>query len=156
MVEWRAGCIRPYMPAPDWSTPLGDGPRDTWASDSFTYRATDGELWSDPATYWIWVKQINDPPTFDFTQQVHVEQDSGAYSAQWATNIDPGRTRTTRRSFELSIESHEPGPLRGPSGDRRRWGPDLYAGTAPIGRGTLFARAKDDGGLEDWQVPHDI
>ena len=145
-----------YMPAPDWSTPRGDGPRDACGSNSFTYRATDGELWSEPATYWIWVAPINDAPTFDFIEEVQHSQDSGAYSGQWATNIEfQGRTRTTKTCrSELSIESSP--------------NPDLFAVPPSVdsngvltftpspnqsGAALILATAKDDGGLEDWQVP---
>ena len=147
-----------YMPAPDWSTPRGDGPRDTWASDSFTYRATDGESWSEPATYWIWVAPVNDAPSFDFAQEVHVATGLGAYSGQWATNIDPARTRTTRRSASRSSESSRsrirtcsPSLLRSTT---KASSPSLRDSTNRAAA-LLLARARDDGGLEDWDVPNE-
>jgi hypothetical protein len=79
-----------YLPEAEWSTGPGDQPGGTWSSDSFTYRVTDGENWSDPGAASIWVGPINDAPTFDFVQEIHVAQDAGPSSVQWATNIDPG------------------------------------------------------------------
>ena len=126
------------------------------ASDSFTYRATDGDLWSEPATYWIWVAPINDAPTFDFTEEVHVAQDSGPYSGQWATNVDPGPHEEDQSvSFEIvGVESIT--------------NPDLFAvppsidedgvlsftpGLHKSGYAVVLARAMDDGGLDDWYLP---
>ena len=40
-----------YMPDDDYSTRDGNLPGGAWVSDSFTYRVTDGQAWSDPATY---------------------------------------------------------------------------------------------------------
>ena len=146
-----------YMPDDDWTTPLGSGPRETWASDSFTYRATDGTNWSDPATYWIWVAPINDAPTFDFEQMVTVGQDSGPASVQWASNIDPGPNENdqsvTFEIVDIPVTTN----------------PDLFAVPPAIdsngvltftpaphqsGSVVVLARAKDDGGLEDWQLDH--
>ena len=59
-------------------------------SDSFTYRACDAFACSAPATMEYWVAPVNDPPTFTSGSDVTVGEDSGAYSAQWATNISPG------------------------------------------------------------------
>jgi hypothetical protein len=147
-----------YMPDADWSTPLGVGPPDSWASDSFTYRATDGTLWSDPANYWIWVAPINDPPTFDYVQQVNVGQDSGASAVQWATNIDPGPNEDDQSiSFEIVDIPVLTNPdlfAVPPSIDENgvlTFTPALHQSGAAV----VLARAKDDGGLEDWQVDPD-
>jgi hypothetical protein len=79
-----------YMPDDDYSTDPGDVPGGVWVSDSFAYRVTDGQGWSNPATYRLWVAPINDPPTFTPGPSVVEATIDAAYSGQWATDIDPG------------------------------------------------------------------
>ena len=62
---------------------------------------------SDPQTFTITVNAINDPPTFTGGDIVQVDEDSGAYSEIWATNISPGpaeepSTQSVVR-FDLSL-----------------------------------------------------
>jgi Bacterial Ig domain len=58
--------------------------------DSFTYKATDGKDGEDTATVTITVSPVNDPPSFTAGLDVTVNEDSGAYSAAWATGISAG------------------------------------------------------------------
>ena len=92
-----------YMPDDDYSTRAGNIPGGAWVSDFFTYRVTDGQAWSEPATYRIWVAPINDAPSFSpGVAVVDVDADSGAYSGQWATDIDPGPNEEFQTvSFEV-------------------------------------------------------
>ena len=52
--------------------------------------AFDGLSYSAPATMKFWIAPINDVPTFTPGANVIVAEDSGAYSAAWATNVSPG------------------------------------------------------------------
>jgi large repetitive protein len=58
--------------------------------DSFTYKATDGKGGEDTATVTITVIPVNDAPSFTAGLDVTVNEDSGAYSAAWATGISAG------------------------------------------------------------------
>ena len=53
-----------YRPLPDYSTKPGDVAGGTWDSDSFTYHASDGQAYSNVATWRYWVMPVNDPPTY--------------------------------------------------------------------------------------------
>jgi VCBS repeat-containing protein len=68
-----------YEPDADWH-----------GTDTFTYRAYDGAGYSDPATVTITVTPVNDAPGFTPGGDVTVDEDSGAYSALWATDISAG------------------------------------------------------------------
>jgi Bacterial Ig domain len=138
-----------YMPDADFSTPYGD-----WPSDSITYRAFDGLSYSAPATLRLWVSPINDPPTLTPGGTVTVAEDSGQYSAAWATNVSPGPNESDQTvQFELrpfAVEGNGPGPLFvdlpaiGSTGVLTfSVRPDCW-GTAHV----IF-RPKDDGGTND-------
>jgi hypothetical protein len=59
-------------------------------SDSFTYTVSDGNGGTDTANVSITVIPVNDPPSFTAGGNVTVNENSGAYSAAWATAISPG------------------------------------------------------------------
>ena len=139
-----------YDPDPNYSTAPG-----AWVSDSFTYRVSDGSAWSAPATMRYWVAPINDPPTFTPGGTVTVDEDSGSYSATWATDVDPGPNETDQTvHFELGPVTGDvngTGPLfiDLPAIDSNgvltfKIKPDVY------GVAHVTFRAKDDGGLEDY------
>ncbi len=148
-----------YRPDHDYSTEPGWLPGHTWSFDTLTYRAFDGQSYSQPATMKFWVAPINDPPTFTPGGTVTVAEGSGHYSGQWATNINPGPPNESDQtvSFELVGEtgtSSGPGPLLATLPAISSSGvlsftvtPDVY------GVAHVTIRAHDDGGLEDWDVP---
>jgi len=59
-------------------------------SDSFTYKAKDGNGGEDTAKVDITVSSVNDAPSFTAGDNVTVNEDSGAYDATWATAISAG------------------------------------------------------------------
>src|SRR5438045_1734329 len=59
-------------------------------SDSFTYVVTDIDGDSPLATVSITVTAVNDTPSFSAGSDVTVNEDSGAYSAAFATSISAG------------------------------------------------------------------
>ena len=61
-----------------------------WTSDTVVYHAEAGGEASDPATVRLWVAPVNDAPSFTPGPTVIVDQDSGAYSGAWATDVSPG------------------------------------------------------------------
>jgi len=74
---------------------------DYHGSDRFTYRASDGALYSNFATVWITVTPVNDPPSFTGGSDVSVAESSGGYSAAWATAISPGPLETESVTFKV-------------------------------------------------------
>ncbi len=63
-------------------------------TDTFTYRVSGtgsfSTLYSAPATVTITIAAVNDAPTFTPGADVAVDEDSGAYSAAWASAISAG------------------------------------------------------------------
>src|SRR4051812_25910225 len=149
-----------YLPADDFNTGWGDQPGGSWESDHLTYRVTDGTDWSNVATYRVWIAPVNDAPTFTpGPNLIQVSQDSGAYSRQWATDVDPGPYEAYQHvHFEVTNVD-----LTGV--------PNLFAvapsigddglltftpATGQIGLAKVTVRAVDDGGLEDWNMPSQL
>ena len=146
-----------YQVEPDYSTIAGDQPGGDWVSDSFTYHACDATDCSAPATMRFWIAPVNDPPTFTGGPSlVEVDEDTGPYSGSWATNISPGPPSESAQSvnFEVSVDTmglpdlFSVEPAISSSGVLTFTpGPDQY------GLAKVTVRAKDDGGLEDYNVP---
>ena len=146
-----------YQPDPDFSTIAGDQPGGTWVSDTVTYRASDGfELSAATATMRFWVAPINDPPTFTPGADVEVNEDSGAYSAAWATAVSPGPANESTQTVTFEIVDLDVTGV-----------PNLFAvdpaisssgvltftpGANEVGLATVTVRAVDNGGLEDYGV----
>src|SRR5436190_3334691 len=60
-------------------------------TDSFVFRANDGNGGTDDATATITINPVNDPPTFQIGPTVTVLEDSGAQTiTPWVTAISPG------------------------------------------------------------------
>ena len=73
-----------------------DGPNDP----------ANGDLNSVTHTFTVTVNPDNDPPTFTAGSPVVVDEDSGAFSTVWATNISPGigeETEQTITEFTLAV-----------------------------------------------------
>ena len=80
-----------YTPEADWN-----------GTDYLTYRAFDGSRYSVPATVAIAVTSVNEPPSFTAGPDITVAEDSGAYSAPWATAVSPGPREAEAVSFTVS------------------------------------------------------
>ncbi|MCI0585081.1 MAG: Ig-like domain-containing protein, partial [Chloroflexi bacterium] len=148
-----------YQPDPDFSTLAGTEPGGSWISDSFTYTAFDGfENSAAAATMRFWVAPINDPPSFTPGANVQVDEDSGAYSAAWATIVSAGPANESGQTVSFEIVDLDVTGV-----------PNLFAidpaissagvltftpGTNEFGLATITVRALDDGGLEDYGVTH--
>jgi hypothetical protein len=73
-------------------------------SDSFSYRARDNHgAESGAVTVSIDVKAVNDAPSFTSGRNVSVPEDSGAYSAAWATGISKGATNESSQTLEFKV-----------------------------------------------------
>ena len=66
---------------------------------------TNGEFATTIRRFTITVEAVNDPPTFTAGGPVAVDEDSGPYSQQWATNIDVGPREITQTidRFEIVV-----------------------------------------------------
>ncbi len=77
-------------------------------TDSFTYRANDGQLDSTDATVTIQVAPVNDPPTFVKGPDVTVPEDSGAQTiSPWATGISPGPANESGQTVSFNIAAND-------------------------------------------------
>jgi VCBS repeat-containing protein len=142
-----------FEPDADYGTRPGDVSGGTWVSDSFTYRAFDGESYSDPATARYWIAEINDPPSFTPGADVVVAEDSAPYGAGWASAISPGPPSESWQSvaFEVTDVTVAGGgtlftvpPAIAADG---RLTFTTAAGASGVAQVTVLAT--DDGGLDD-------
>ena len=125
-VHGRPGFGVAYDPDDDFSTAPGD-----WVSDSIVYHAEAGGEDSNQATVRLWVAPINDAPSFTPGPMVIVDQDSGPYSAAWATNVSAGPPNESDQTRELRGHRRRRRwhrRVRRRPGHRRRRDADLHAG----------------------------
>src|SRR4029079_9658734 len=93
-----------YRPDPDYSAADHGLPATDF--DTFTYRAFDGYAYSDPATMRFWVAPVNDAPScVAGPALVVVGEDSGPYSAVWATDISPGPASESWQGVHFEAET---------------------------------------------------
>ena len=71
--------------------------------DTFTYKANDGSADSEAATVTITVNAVNDAPSFTVGGNVSVAEDSGAYSAPWATGISKGPADESSQTLTFQV-----------------------------------------------------
>ena len=140
-----------YLPEPDWSTPAGD-----WASDAIYYTATDGTTESNTAHMTFWLAPVNDPPRFTPGEDVTVAADSGAFSAAWATDIEPGPFNEADQTVGFEVTDVDDAGLGLFSVDPAIASDgtlDFTPAGTTAGIAQVTVRATDDGGLEDWGLP---
>ncbi|MFN7985947.1 MAG: Ig-like domain-containing protein [Thermoanaerobaculia bacterium] len=58
---------------------------------------------SAPQTFVVTITDVNDPPSFTKGPDVTVNEDSGAYSAAWATAISPGPAPESGQTVSFSV-----------------------------------------------------
>jgi len=75
--------------------------------DSFKFTVNDGQDDSNEATVDITVNSVNDAPSFTTGGNVTVAEDSGAYSAAWATAISAGPADESGQALTFSIQSND-------------------------------------------------
>ena len=77
-----------------------------FGSDSFTFSVSDGHGGSDTGTVNITVNPVNDAPSFTKGPDVNVNEDSGAYSAAWATAISPGPANEASQTLTFIVTNN--------------------------------------------------
>jgi hypothetical protein len=149
--EWFA-----YDADQDYSTLPGDQPTGEWVSDSFTYRAFDGQAYSDPATMRIWVAPVNDPPTYTpGPGTIEVNEDNGPYSVPWATDVSPGPGASEAgQAVEFEVTDLDvtgvPNLFSVPPAVDGQGVLTFTPGPDQFGLARVTVRPKDDGGLEEY------
>jgi large repetitive protein len=145
-----------YTPDPDYNTPAGDQPGGSWESDSLTYQAIDDDgARSNPATLRIWMAPLNDAPTVTAGPATVHAMENTPYSASWATGIAAGPPNESAQTvhFQVTADSNPGLFSAGPSISTNGTLSFTPASNA-TGLATVSFVAKDDGGLEDYQVPN--
>ncbi len=147
-----------YSADPGYSTLPGSHPDGTWVSDSYVYQVSDGAE-TDTATHRFWIAPINDAPTFTrdpaYESGVWAWEDSGEYSAQWATDISagPGPSEAGQTvTFETStwIAAGDLDLFAVPPAISSDGILTFTAAPNRVGRANMWVYAKDDGGLESY------
>ena len=146
-----------YKPDPNAASDNGFLFGHTFTLDTFTYHACDASSCSAPATMKIWLAPVNDPPTFTAGPTLVLHHGSGAYSGAWATNVSPGPANESDQTVHFDVQTSANGV------------PNLFAvapaissdgtltftpGAGKVGLAHVTVKAVDDGGMEDWQIPH--
>ena len=76
--------------------------------DSFTYRASDGQTSSAPATVSITVVSVNDAPSFTAGSEQKVNQNSPMQTVAWASNISAGPTNESSQTTSFQVLNDNP------------------------------------------------
>jgi len=141
--------------APDCTTTVNtctasvtyDPDADFNGQDSFKFTVNDGQADSNEATVQITVNPVNDAPSFTSGGNVNIAEDSGAYSAAWATAISAGPADESTQTLSFIIQSNTNPSLfsAGPSIAADGTLSFTPAADAP-GTATLSVVLMDDGG----------
>ncbi len=115
--------------------------------------ANGGDDTSDPVTFTITVLAVNDAPSFTGGGDVTVLEDSGAYSAAWATGISAGPADESGQSLNFTVDSNSNPALfaSGPAiaGDGTL---TFTAAANAFGSATITITLHDDGGTANGGV----
>jgi large repetitive protein len=141
-----------YDPDPDYSTRAGDQPGGTWVSDTIHYRVFDGSLYSNTASYTLWIAPVNDPPGFTAGGDVTVAEDAGAYSGAWASTITPGPADPDQAVVFIVDDVSNPSLFAVAPSISSEGVLSFTPAQHGSGSSTVTVHAKDDGGLEDYGV----
>ncbi|MBT8215353.1 MAG: tandem-95 repeat protein, partial [Acidimicrobiia bacterium] len=131
---------------PDGSFTFDPDP-DFYGTDSFVYLLCDSTPTCDTATVFITVDAVNDAPSFTGGGNVTVNEDSGAYSAPWASAISPGPANESGQVVTFTITGNTNPALFSAAPAVDGSGALTFA-TAPNANGvaSITIEAGDDGG----------
>ena len=93
------GSSRTYEPDSDWH-----------GTDSFTFKAWDGDAYSNEATVTVEVESVNDAPLFTKGAKQAVNEDAGLQTvAGWATGISAGPTNESGQTVSFIVSNDNNG-----------------------------------------------
>lgn len=116
-------------------------------SDSFTYTISDGQGGTDTATVNVTVNAVNDAPSFTSGGNVTVAEDSGAYSAAWATNISAGAANESGQALTFTVTNNTNPALFSAAPSIASNGTLSFTSAANAsGTASITVALKDDGG----------
>ena len=117
-------------------------------TDSFVFRANDGNGGTDDATASIVINPVNDPPTFQIGPTVVVLEDSGAHTIpNWVTAISPGPADESGQAVTFTVTNNNPSlftvqPAVAPNGTLA-----FTLAANAYGTATITVVAQDNGGI---------
>jgi len=105
------GALGPIVPTgPNTATVTYTPNLDSNGTDSFVYRADDGNGGTDDATVTITVHAVNDAPSFLAGPSVTLLEDSGAQTfANWASSISAGPADEAGQTVTFTVTAANPG-----------------------------------------------
>ena len=105
---------------------------------------------SSGASLTITATAVNDPPTFSNNGAVEVNEDSGAYSAAWATSISPGPSNESSQTVSFSVTGNSNAALFSVAPAVAANGTLTFTPAANAnGSATMTVTAKDNGGTSN-------
>ena len=121
---------------------------DYYGGDSFQYRVDDGWGGSSVGTVGVTVRSVNDAPSFTAGADVTVDEDSGAYSQSWASQIGVGPANESNQQPTFSVTVDDASLFTAEGGPRISAGGTLSFTPAPNAHGTTTVTVwlNDDGG----------
>ncbi|NTV61943.1 MAG: tandem-95 repeat protein [Oscillochloris sp.] len=75
-------------------------------TDTFAYKASDGDLLSASTPVTITINPINDRPTFITGPNIILDEDSGTYSNAWAEAISPGASNESTQVLTFTLSGY--------------------------------------------------
>jgi Bacterial Ig domain/Bacterial cadherin-like domain len=117
---------------------------DYFGSDSFVFRADDGNGGTDDNTASITIAPVNDAPSFQIGASQSVLEDAGAQSvANWVTSISPGPANESTQSVTFTVTNDNPSLF------------SVQPAVAPNGTLTYTPAANANGSANITVVAHD-
>ena len=81
--------------------------KDYFGSDSFTYKASDGQLDSAAATVSLTINPVNDPPSFEVGADHQTTDESGPQQVlEWATGISAGPANEAGQTVQFVLQGN--------------------------------------------------
>ncbi len=141
------GALGPIVPAGPTTATVNYSPGlNYFGGDSFVFQANDGNGGTDNATVTITVAPVNDAPSFLAGASVTVLEDSGAYSAAWASSIVAGPANESGQNVTFTVTTDNPSLFAVPPAVAPDGTLTFEPAANAYGTANLTITAHDDGG----------
>ncbi len=108
-----------------------------------------GDDTSEPETFVLIVRPVNDAPSFSPGSDVAVNEDSGEYLQPWATNVSPGPTNESDQTLTFHVANNNNDLFAvQPSIDASSGDLSFRPADDMFGQATVTVTLYDDGGTE--------